>query len=1116
MSRCLQPKETFTATKKCSMTITDYGQTLKNIADALSDVDSPISETELVMQILRHLPPSYNSIKDIITNANPFPSFIDAHNMFLLHESRDEQAKPSSDPVLNSSTALYTSTTTRSNNEKGKNKSNKNGGNNRGAPRRVTNCGDAGKSSSTVSSFASSGHVPANGSSQVLPSPQQQPSPPSLPPPMYGAPLYYGVQPPQYGPYAPQFGGYAAHFGGYVAAPPRPPFGYQQQPTDLVSVFSSMSLQQPPQYDPQQYMDTSANSHMSFNSGNFTYLTPSNNSRSIMVGNGAVILVSVEFDPFGFTVKDFNTGAFLQRCNSTGDLYPVLPSSSSSSQDVAALAISSDTWHRLLVYGFFPTFNHLRVFGCLCYPNLSATSEHKLALRSTACVYLGLSADHRGSRCYDLITHKVIISRHVRFDESYFPYSSFYSKPSSSEYEIFGFQKSPHVPHGFEPLPPSTQNAQTTQHTSCDTGSSSSDVADSSSPQNVGSPTHASASGLSNFMKLDSVSPPNMSPSVEPIKTHPMVTRLQTGSLKQVDRLNLLATNVPSPIPRSTAQAMCDFNWKAAMDSEMSALLSNHTWDLVSCPYHANVVGCRWLYRHKFNTLGNLERYKGRLVAQGFSQQPGIDFDETFSPVVKSATIRVVLTIAVSRHWPIHQIDVKNAFLNGDLTEEVYMKQPPGYINIAFPPHMCRLHKALYGLKQVSRTWYRRFSVYVTSFGFRRSKSDTSLFTYHLGQDIIYLLLYVDDIIMMASSTNLVQRVVSRLSSKFAMTNLGSLSYFLGISATRSSSGLFLAQSTFAREIISRAGMDNCNPCRTPVDTKSKLSSLGTPVSDPTLYRSLAGTLQYLTFTRPDIHYAVQQVCLFMHDPREPHINSLKRILRYLQGTLSLGLFIRPSSVDHLISYTNAYWAGCPETRRSTFGFCVFLGNNLVSWSSKRQHVVSRSSAEAEYRGVANVVAESAWLCNLLLEFFCPLFRATVVFCDNISALYIASNPLQHQRTKHIEIDLHFVRERVGFGHVRVLHVPSAHQFVDIFTKGLRSQLFFEFRSSLSIRDPPARTAGGVLKSYQSRYIKWLDILEDFIDGVWIFEHAREDYVGLRQEAIELQEYSNAKLNRVT
>ncbi|GJS65709.1 ribonuclease H-like domain-containing protein [Tanacetum coccineum] len=438
---------------------------------------------------------------------------------------------------------------------------------------------------------------------------------------------------------------------------------------------------------------------------------------------------------------------------------------------------------------------------------------------------------------------------------------------------------------------------------------------------------------------------------------------------------------------------------------------------------------------HKYNADGSLSRYKARLVANGRSQQQGIDCDETFSPVVKPATIRTVLSLAVSRDWPIHQLDVKNAFLHGQLSETVYMHQPPGFVDTTHPDYVCHLQRSLYGLKQAPRAWFQRFTSFITRVGFQHSKTDASLFVFHRGSDIAYLLLYVDDIILTASSTALLQRIITVLHGEFAMTDLGSLNYFLGISAQRSSSGLFLSQSKFAEEILERAHMQHCNPCRTPVDTESKLGSDGDPVSDPTLYRSLAGALQYLTFTRPDISYAVQQVCLYMHDPRAPHFTALKRILRYVRGTLTFGLQIHASTTAQLTAYTDADWAGCPVTRRSSSGYCVFLGDNLLSWCGKRQVTLSRSSAEVEYRGVANVVAETA-------------------------AVYLTTNPVQHQRTKHIEIDIHFVRDYVASGQVRVLHIPSRFQYADIFTKGLPSALFCDFRSSLNVRRSPVLTAG--------------------------------------------------------
>ncbi|XP_021771491.1 uncharacterized protein LOC110735610 [Chenopodium quinoa] len=292
----------------------------------------------------------------------------------------------------------------------------------------------------------------------------------------------------------------------------------------------------------------------------------------------------------------------------------------------------------------------------------------------------------------------------------------------------------------------------------------------------------------------------------------------------------------------------------------------------------------------------------------------------------------------MARQWSIHQLDVKNAFLHGDLNECVYMHQPPEFVDKRFLGHVCRLRKALYGLKQALRAWYQWFAKFLLQMGFVIAKSDNSLFIFRHGKDMAYLLLYVDDILLVTSSNLLCDRIISHLRTGFPMTDLGPLNYFMGIVVTRTPSYMFLSQKKYAQEILERAG-----------------------------------ALQYLTFTRPDIVYAVQQVCLFMHDPRQAHYDALKRILRYIQDSIDHGLHLYPSSSMHLITYTDADWGGCPDTRRSTSGYRCFLGDNLISWSSKCQPTFSKSSAEAEYRGAANVVSEACWLCNLLLELHCPL-----------------------------------------------------------------------------------------------------------------------------------------------
>nr|GEU42111.1 hypothetical protein [Tanacetum cinerariifolium] len=299
------------------------------------------------------------------------------------------------------------------------------------------------------------------------------------------------------------------------------------------------------------------------------------------------------------------------------------------------------------------------------------------------------------------------------------------------------------------------------------------------------------------------------------------------------------------------------------------------------------------------------------------------------------------------------------------------------------------------------RTWFQCFAGYALRVGFTLSRCDSSLIIYEHGTEVAYLLIYVDDIVLKTSSTTLLQCIISSLHKKFDMTDLGAFNYFPGILVTRDARGMFLSQKKYDMKSLERAHMSNCNATRAPVDTESKLGYDGDPVSHP-------------------LYIVVLQ----------------------------------------LNAYTNVDWAGYPVTRRSTSGYCVFLRDNLLSWSTKRQVTLSRYSAEAEYRGVVNVVAKTASIRNLLRELHNPVFTATLVYCDNVSAVYMSANPVKHQRTKHIEIDIHFVRDMVTRGHVRVLHVPSCYQYADIFTSGLPTALFEKFHTSLSVRSSPAQTAG--------------------------------------------------------
>jgi hypothetical protein len=344
---------------------------------------------------------------------------------------------------------------------------------------------------------------------------------------------------------------------------------------------------------------------------------------------------------------------------------------------------------------------------------------------------------------------------------------------------------------------------------------------------------------------------------------------------------------------------------------------------------------------------------------------------DIFSLVVKHATIRLVLSLAISRGWSLRQVDVSNAFLHGFLSEDVYMQQLPVFEDSRYPSHVCKLQRSLYGLKQSPRAWYARLSERLYQLGFISSKADTSLFIFSQGDVCIYMLVYVDDIIIAGSTSVVVDRLVHSLSKSFPIKDMGKLDYFLGLEAAYTSGGMTLTQRKYALDLLHRVNMENCNPTSTPLSASEHLArDTGTPLGadDSFRYRSVVGGLQYLTHTRPDISFAVNKVCQFLSQPTDVHWEAVKRILRYIKGTLQTGLQIRKSPSTGISIFTDADWARCMDDRRSTGGYAVFVGPNLISWSSKKQPTVSRSSTEAEYKALANGAAEAIWIESLLKE----------------------------------------------------------------------------------------------------------------------------------------------------
>lgn len=716
---------------------------------------------------------------------------------------------------------------------------------------------------------------------------------------------------------------------------------------------------------------------------------------------------------------------------------------------------------------------------------------------------MGYCPNTKGYRCYDPCANKVYTSRHVKFVETEFPYSELInttglSSDTSSQFHVpltkfddLSVPASvpittviPSTPNSC--LHPSTENVTTDVFSSdvpspvftsqpvqsSDLNHSSPSVSDISSPH----PDEVFVPILPHPSSPSSVVPPtsdqSISPSVAPppvLPHHSMTTRSQNGIVKPKKFYGMTVVgnqiSLPEKEPTHFSEATKHQVWQQAMNTEYLALLKQDTWSLVPPPSGANVIGCQWIYKIKRNSDGSVARYKARLVANGKQQAEGIDFTETFSPVIKQPTVRVVLSLAVHYAWSIQQLDVTNAFLHGVIDEEVYMKQPLGYKDPAHPNFVCKLNKALYGLRQAPRAWFSMFSGFLLQQGFIHSKADASLFTKKTEKGVTLVLVYVDDILATGSDKMYISELIQVLGQKFVMKDLGSLSYFLGIEVLNHGSSLILSQTKYATDLLSKAGMQDCKPSPSPSSSKPAVFYPDPEFLDPHWFRTVVGSLQYLTLTKPEISFAVNLACQHMHKPHYSHFVAVKRILRYIKGSLQEGLHFVPSPLQ-LTAFSDADWAGDHLDRRSTSGYCLYLGSNLVSWCAKKQHTVARSSTEAEYRALAQAAADISWVQQLLVELYVPLALPHVVWCDNISAVALASNPIFHAWTKHVEVDYHFIREKVLSKQIQVQHVGTLEQIANIFTKSLSVARFLFLKAKFRVFPTPMSLQGAVKQGH--------------------------------------------------
>ncbi|WVZ49248.1 hypothetical protein U9M48_000622 [Paspalum notatum var. saurae] len=570
----------------------------------------------------------------------------------------------------------------------------------------------------------------------------------------------------------------------------------------------------------------------------------------------------------------------------------------------------------------------------------------KFESRCSDGVFLGYALNSRGFRVWNLDTKRVVETCEVSFHETMPCTTPIFELSGDDEIGTSIFEEDDAIEEGDGRI------------TVCAADPTPSEMSDDDAPQ-ITSTTTIEMPSTSEGLVVDAgevTSRATRSRAVQWDHRPEMIigdvgkrvqTRAQTGSLAHFAFFDF----VTDFEPKDVGHALSDSHWVNAMHEELENFDRNQVWTLVEPPTSSNPIGTKWVFKNKQDANGAVVRNKARLVAQGFCQKEGIDFEETFAPMARLESIRILLAFAASKGFKVFQMDVKSAFLNGFIEEEVHVKQPPGFDNPKFPNRVFKLQKALYGLKQAPRAWYDRLKKFLLGKGFKMGSVDKTLFLLSHGNDLQIVRIYVDDIIFRGSFNDLVSSFANPMSREFEMSVMGELQYFLGLQIRQMKEGNFLHQAKYTKDMLRKYSFGgDLKPQSTPMSSAGGLDKDEDGVAvDQREYRGMIGSLLYLTATRPDIFFAVGLCARFQGSPRESHLKAVKRIFRYLTYTSKLGLFYSASSSLQLSGFSDADYAGCKLDRKSTSGTYQFLGSSYVSCSSRKQSGVALSTTEAEF-----------------------------------------------------------------------------------------------------------------------------------------------------------------------
>lgn len=676
-----------------------------------------------------------------------------------------------------------------------------------------------------------------------------------------------------------------------------------------------------------------------------------------------------------------------------------------------------------------PNVSHIRIFGCVGYAKVDIPHLKKLENRSRMLVHLGTEPGSKAYRMYDPTSRRIVVSRDVIFDEE-----KMWNWKNISEENRGSFS--------------------VTLGTFGNRGIDRDDEDESS------------VDGSNNTIGItdQTVEVPSAETETETSNDDVRVLRRSEREKKKpayLDDYILLAELDGERLLLSVNDEPWDYEeakgkkvWCDACDDEIASIVKNKTWELVDLPHGAKAIGLKWVFKVKRNADGSINKFKARLVAKGYIQRHGIDFDEVFAPVARIETVRFLIALAASKGWQIHHLDVKTAFLHGELKEEVFVCQPQGYVVKGQENKVYKLRKALYGLRQAPRAWNEKLNKVLGNLGFSRCSKEPALYRRQDGDNVLLVAVYVDDLLITGSSLDTIREFKLGMAKNFEMSDLGKLTYYLGIEVVQHSEGITLRQERYAMKILAETGMKDCNATQVPMDPSLKLSKAQDERSvDEKEYRRNIGCLRYLLHTRPDLSFAVGVLSRYMQTPRVSHEAALKMILRYLQGTCSFGLSFKRSKDSRIEGYSDSSHNVDEDDGRSTTGHVFYYADSPITWSSHKQETVALSSCEAEFMAATDAAKQAMWIQELLGEIQGTECEKVSIMIDNKSAIALTKNPVFHGRSKHIHRRYHFIRECVDNELIEVHHIAGTMQRADILTKALGRSKFKEMRELIGVED---------------------------------------------------------------